>query len=203
MEVLGADWTGSGSGQRIGGVGGGRKGFVLDSAPVLSAPCRASVSGASPLEGDPARMRRYELMLVLRPDVADDQSQAVVDRTTRGRSSRPAARSSRSPRGAAAAWPIPIDRHREGSYHIILFEAPSDADRRARAHPAHHRGGPAPPRAPASSARSRSARGDGSRAGEDIDDARPPVRASTTRTRTDDREFIDESESEAAPAAID
>ena len=29
-------------------------------------------------------MRRYELMLVIRPDVADDKSQALVDRTTRG-----------------------------------------------------------------------------------------------------------------------
>ena len=28
-------------------------------------------------------MRRYELMLVIRPDVADDKSQALVDRTTR------------------------------------------------------------------------------------------------------------------------
>ena len=28
-------------------------------------------------------MRRYELMLVLRPDVPDDRSQAVIDRTTR------------------------------------------------------------------------------------------------------------------------
>ena len=28
-------------------------------------------------------MRRYELMLVIRPDVADDKSQAVIDRTTR------------------------------------------------------------------------------------------------------------------------
>jgi ribosomal protein S6 len=29
-------------------------------------------------------LRRYELMLVIRPDVADDKSQALVDRTTRG-----------------------------------------------------------------------------------------------------------------------
>ena len=28
-------------------------------------------------------MRRYELMLVIRPDVPDDRSQALVDRTTR------------------------------------------------------------------------------------------------------------------------
>jgi len=35
------------------------------------------------LEGVAALMRRYELMLVLRPDVPDDRSQAVIDRTTR------------------------------------------------------------------------------------------------------------------------
>ena len=29
-------------------------------------------------------MRRYELMLVLRPDVPDDRTQALIDRTTRG-----------------------------------------------------------------------------------------------------------------------
>ena len=28
-------------------------------------------------------MRRYELMLVIRPDVADDRSQAVLERSTR------------------------------------------------------------------------------------------------------------------------
>ena len=28
-------------------------------------------------------MRRYELMLVIRPDVPDDRSQAVIDRVTR------------------------------------------------------------------------------------------------------------------------
>ena len=42
----------------------------------------------------------------------------------------------------------PIDRYREGSYHIVLFEAPPERDRGARAHPADHRGGPSPPRRP-------------------------------------------------------
>ena len=49
---------------------------------VLSAPCRSAVSGAYPIGRSHARMRRYELMLVLRPDVADDKSQALIDRTT-------------------------------------------------------------------------------------------------------------------------
>jgi small subunit ribosomal protein S6 len=71
-------------------------------------------------------MRRYELMLVIRPDVADDKSQALVDRTTR------AVVSAGGQIVKVAPWgrrrlAYPIDRHREGSYHIILFEAPSDA----------------------------------------------------------------------------
>ena len=71
-------------------------------------------------------MRRYELMLVLRPDIPDDTAR----RSSTGplaRSPVPAVRSSRSPRGAADAWRTPIDRHREGSYHIVIFEAPPEA----------------------------------------------------------------------------
>jgi len=71
-------------------------------------------------------MRRYELMLVLRPDVADDRAQAVIDRTTRG------VVASGGQIVKVAPWgrrrlAYQIDRYREGSYHIILFEAPSDA----------------------------------------------------------------------------
>jgi small subunit ribosomal protein S6 len=71
-------------------------------------------------------MRRYELMLILRPDVADDKSQAVVDRTTRGIVSAGGQIVKVAPWGRRRLA-YPIDRHREGSYHIILFEAPSDA----------------------------------------------------------------------------
>jgi small subunit ribosomal protein S6 len=71
-------------------------------------------------------MRRYELMLVLRPDVADDKSQAIVDRTTRGIVSAGGQIVKVAPWGRRRLA-YPIDRHREGSYHIILFEAPSDA----------------------------------------------------------------------------
>jgi small subunit ribosomal protein S6 len=71
-------------------------------------------------------MRRYELMLVLRPDLPDDRTQAVIDRTTR------AITGSGGQIVKVAPWgrrrlAYPIDRHREGSYHIILFEAPSEA----------------------------------------------------------------------------
>jgi small subunit ribosomal protein S6 len=71
-------------------------------------------------------MRRYELMLVIRPDVADDKSQALVDRTTRGVVSAGGQIVKVAPWGRRRLA-YPIDRHREGSYHIILFEAPSEA----------------------------------------------------------------------------
>lgn len=71
-------------------------------------------------------MRRYELMLVLRPDAPDDRSQAVIDRTTRQ------VVDSGGQIVKVAPWgrrrlAYPIGRYREGSYHIVLFEAPSEA----------------------------------------------------------------------------
>ena len=71
-------------------------------------------------------MRRYELMLIIRPDVADDKSQALVDRTTRGIVTAGGRIVKVAPWGRRRLA-YPIDRHREGSYHIILFEAPSDS----------------------------------------------------------------------------
>jgi small subunit ribosomal protein S6 len=71
-------------------------------------------------------MRRYELMLVIRPDVADDRSQALVDRTTRQIVAAGGQIVKVAPWGRRRLA-YPIDRHREGSYQIILFEAPSDA----------------------------------------------------------------------------
>lgn len=71
-------------------------------------------------------MRRYELMLVLRPDVPDDRSQAVIDRVTRQISTAGGQIVKVAPWGRRRLA-YPIDRHREGSYHIVLFEAPSEA----------------------------------------------------------------------------
>ena len=71
-------------------------------------------------------MRRYELMLVIRHDVADDKSQALVDRTTRQIVAAGGQIVKVAPWGRRRLA-YPIDRHREGSYQIILFEAPSDA----------------------------------------------------------------------------
>jgi len=71
-------------------------------------------------------MRRYELMLILRPDLPDDRTQAVLDRTTR------TILGSSGQIVKVAPWgrrrlAYPIDRHREGSYHILLFEAPAES----------------------------------------------------------------------------
>jgi small subunit ribosomal protein S6 len=71
-------------------------------------------------------MRRYELMLVLRPDLADDRTQAVIDRTTRSITGAGGQIVKVAPWGRRRLA-YPIDRYREGSYHIVLFEAPSEA----------------------------------------------------------------------------
>jgi len=71
-------------------------------------------------------MRRYELMLVLRPDVPDDRSQAVIDRATRQVVADGGQIVKVAPWGRRRLA-YPIARYREGSYHIILFEAPSTA----------------------------------------------------------------------------
>src|SRR5262245_8149585 len=71
-------------------------------------------------------MRRYELMLVLRPDVPDERSQAVIDRTTRQVTAAGGQITKVAPWGRRRLA-YPIDRYREGSYHIILFHAPGEA----------------------------------------------------------------------------
>ena len=146
-------------------------------------------------------MRRYELMLVLRPDVADDKSQAVIDRTTRQIVAAGGQIVKVAPWGRRRLA-YPIDRHREGSYQIVLFEAPPEAIARARAQPAHHRGGHPPPR---------HARRAPDQAGPcattptttSTSTTSAPVRADEEEEDEDAPERIDESESEAAPAAID
>lgn len=71
-------------------------------------------------------MRRYELMLVLRPDLADDKSQALIDRVTRQITTGGGQILKVAPWGRRRLA-YPIDRHREGSYHIIHFEAPAES----------------------------------------------------------------------------
>ena len=145
-------------------------------------------------------MRRYELMLVIRPDVADDKSQALVDRTTRGISAAGGQIVKVAPWGRRRLA-YPIDRHREGSYHIILFEAPSEAivelehtlliTEEVLRHLVTRVDRPA-----------KSARADGSELDE-LEDGDLPSGLDEEEDERDVPEFIDESESEAAPAAID
>ena len=145
-------------------------------------------------------MRRYELMLVIRPDVADDKSQALVDRTTRGIVASGGQIVKVAPWGRRRLA-YPIDRHREGSYHIILFEAPSEAivelehtlliTEEVLRHLVTRADRPA-----------KSASADGSELDE-LDDTDLPSGLDDEEDDEDRPEFIDESESEAAPAAID
>jgi small subunit ribosomal protein S6 len=144
-------------------------------------------------------MRRYELMLILRPDVADDKAQAFIDRTTRQLLASGGQIVKVAPWGRRRLA-YQIGAFREGSYHIVLFEAPPEAivemerilliteevirhlvtrvERPVRA----------------------------ARAGaEDEEDGTegPDLPSADDEDDFDDTERIDESESEAAPAAID
>jgi len=146
-------------------------------------------------------MRRYELMLVLRPDVADDKAQAVIDRTTRQIVAGGGQIVKVAPWGRRRLA-YPIDRYREGSYHIVLFEGPGDVvaeierslliTEEVLRHLVTRDERPARP-----------SRRDGATDGvDDSEDAE--LRLSDQDEDEDDgTERIDESETEAAPAAID
>ena len=71
-------------------------------------------------------MRRYELMLVLRPDTADDRVQQILDRTTRGIAEGDGQIVKVSPWGRRRLA-YPISSYREGSYFIVVFDAPPEA----------------------------------------------------------------------------
>lgn len=146
-------------------------------------------------------MRRYELMLVIAPDVPDDRSQAVIDRTTRQIIAAGGQILKVAPWGRRRLA-YPIDRHREGSYHIILFQAPGDAlvdlEHTLQITEEVLRHLVTRDERPAKSTR----REDGTEGGEDIDDQDLPS-GLDEEDEDDGTERIDESESEAAPAAID
>jgi small subunit ribosomal protein S6 len=146
-------------------------------------------------------MRRYELMLVIGPDVADDRSQAVIDRTTRQ------VVASGGQIVKVAPWgrrrlAYAIDRHREGSYHIILFDAPGEAvselerglliTEEVLRHLVTRVERPTRP-----------SRRDGEEEEETGEERDLPLGVDEEEDEDDGRERIDESESEAAPAAID
>jgi small subunit ribosomal protein S6 len=77
------------------------------------------------LEGDQQAVRRYELMLVLKPDAPDEKAAAVIDRATRYVVAEGGQIVKVAPWGRRRLA-YPIDRYREGSYHIVVFEAPAE-----------------------------------------------------------------------------
>ena len=137
-------------------------------------------------------MHRYELMLVLRPDAPDDQVQAVIDRVTRSIAAAEGQIVKVSPWGRRRLA-YPIDGHREKSYHIVLFDAPAEvvAEMERGLNITEEVMRHMVVKIERPSAARRSDRED------DTDVAPPP------EDEEAEGEFIDESESEAAPAAID
>ncbi len=144
-------------------------------------------------------MRRYELMLVLRPDIPDERNQAIVDRTTRQITASGGQIVKVAPWGRRRLA-YPIDRHREGSYHIVIFEAPAESiaelERTLLITEELLRHLVTRVERPSKAARGR----DG---GEDADLEEGDLPSSEDEAIEESGEQIDESESEAAPAAID
>jgi small subunit ribosomal protein S6 len=146
-------------------------------------------------------MRRYELMLILRPDVADDKAQAVIDRATRQLLGAGGQIVKVAPWGRRRLA-YQIGAFREGSYHIILFEAPPEAivevERLLLITEEVIRHLVTRIERPVRAARAGAE-------GEDEDGIEGPDLPSADEDEDDfdDTERIDESETEAAPAAID
>ena len=147
-------------------------------------------------------MRRYELMLIIRPDAPDEKAAAVIDRTTRY------VVASGGQIVKVAPWgrrrlAYPIDRHRDGSYHIVVFEAPAEAiaemERSLQITEEVLRYLVTRAEKPVKARRD--AAPDGSDEDVDLDDDLPS--AEDEGLDDDVPEAVDESESEAAPAAID
>ena len=145
-------------------------------------------------------MRRYELMLVLRPDVPEDRVQAVLDRSTRTITGAAGQIIKVSPWGRRRLA-YPIGAYREGSYYIVVFEAPSEAvlelERGLNITEEVMRHLVTRVERPLSTRRSDAGTGEEI---DDLDVAPPP---DDDDIEVSDTEFIDESETEAAPAAID
>ncbi|HEY8238241.1 MAG TPA: 30S ribosomal protein S6 [Candidatus Limnocylindrales bacterium] len=142
-------------------------------------------------------MRRYELMLVFRPDAPDDRISAIIDRTTRQITTDGGQIVKVAPWGRRRLA-YAIDRHREGAYHIVVFEAPTTVIAEVERalliteellrHLIVRQDRPL-----------RASRDSGL---DDADETLLPS-AEDEEEEDDGRERIDESESEAAPAAID
>jgi small subunit ribosomal protein S6 len=151
------------------------------------------------MEGDQQAMRRYELMLVLKPDAPDERAAAVIDRTTRYVVAQGGQIVKVAPWGRRRLA-YPIERYREGSYHIVVFESPAEAiaelERSLQITEDVLRYLVTRTIKPVKVRRDAAA---GDVDGDEIESDLPPE----DEEDEDDGERIDESESEAAPAAID
>jgi len=70
-------------------------------------------------------MRRYELMMVLRADLPEDRQQSTLERVIRAVAGAGGQIVKVSPWGRRRLA-YEIDHQREGSYHIVVFEAAPD-----------------------------------------------------------------------------
>jgi small subunit ribosomal protein S6 len=71
-------------------------------------------------------VRRYELMLVIRPDAPDERVQALLEKVTRQIAGDGGQIVKAAPWGRRRLA-YQIDRYREASYHIIHFDSPPEA----------------------------------------------------------------------------
>jgi small subunit ribosomal protein S6 len=136
-------------------------------------------------------------MLVLRPDLADDKVQSSLERTARAIAGGGGQIVKQAPWGRRRLA-YPIDHHREGSYYVILFEAPATAivelERGLMISEEVLRHLVTRVERPLRASKGHEADGDA-----DLDVAPP----SDDEEPDLDVEMIDESEAEEAPAAID
>jgi len=140
-------------------------------------------------------------MLVMRPDTPDEQVDAIVDKVTKSVTTSGGQIVKRSPWGRRRLA-YPIGQHREGSYHILLFDAPPDSvlelerglniTEEVMRHLVTRIERP-------TARRSLADAGDDAEMDDDTL-AGPPPEVDDVEI---DTEFIDESESEAAPAAVE
>ena len=144
-------------------------------------------------------MRRYELMLVLRPDTPDEQVQAVIDRATGSVVGDAGQIIKVSPWGRRRLA-YPISGYHEGSYFLIVFEAPASAvlqlERGLNITEEVMRHLVTRIERPVSRDRQ-------SKAGEEDEEGIESDQPPSEDEEVPDTEYIDESESEAAPMAAD
>jgi small subunit ribosomal protein S6 len=149
-------------------------------------------------------------MLVLKPDAPDERAAAVIDRATRYVVAEGGQIVKVAPWGRRRLA-YPIDRYREGSYHIVVFESPAEAiaelerslqiTEEVLRYLVTRSEKPVKARRDAASAEDGDEEGDVD--GELDDDLASAVDEDADDDDLDVPEGVDESESEAAPAAID